>query len=197
MSKKYVGKPSLAVGSFVNDIQAREEVAGDTKYKADISELRRGFSKSLEEDIDTFSRVSKLLARSGWSAPKGSYVTPEEEAVGVALSLFSIHYGTKVSRPHEDGVGFGTAAARIQNHEGREFVTDKIGAIWKANSLQSYKQHLKGIIDFAVTPRSAFDYEQFTQDLISLSRPEKKNDVLIKWVRQFHNETYSTNKKKD
>lgn len=197
MGKKFVGKPALAVGAFAKDVQSRESVSGDTKYKASISEFRRGFSKPLEENITMFSTVSELLARQKWSAPKGSYVTPEEEAVAAALSLFSRHYGTKVSYPHKEDVGFGIAAARIQHSAGRDFVVEKLEAIWKANSLEGYKQHLKGIIDFAVAPNSAFDYEIFTQDLINLSRPEKKDAVLIKWMRQFHNEAYSLKTKKE
>lgn len=196
VDKKWVGKPAAAVGNYVRDIQGKETGSG-TKHKAEISDLRRNVHKSLDEDMKAFSRVSQLLARNGWSVPRGSMITPEEEAVGAALSLFAVHYGTKVRFPHKEGVGFGTAAANIQFSSQNDLIIKRMESIFRSNSLGEYRRHIKSILDFASNERSSFDYELFTQDLLNLTRPEKKNAVLTKWVRQFHTETYNLTNKKD
>lgn len=195
----YLSKPAQAINKYLVDMTEKEHGFG-TKYKAELSALRNSANRSMENDIELFKKVTKILSENGHYSYNSSYVTNEEEAVGSAITLFASHYGTKVRVPYNKDRSFGQALAEIQyklefDQSGNNLIVKKLDAILRSNSMIEYRRHIKSILNFATNEKTSFHYGVFTQDLIDIQKPEKKNIILRKWTRDFYNHLYKLQNK--
>lgn len=193
--KIYLSKPAQAVNKYLVDMTEKEHGVG-TKYKAELSALRNSANRSVENDLELFKKVTKVLSDNGYYAYNSSYVTDEEEAVGSAITLFASHYGTKVRVPYNENRSFGQALAEIQyklefEQSGNNLIVKKLDVILRSNSMTEYRRHIKSILNFATNEKTSFHYGVFTQDLLDIQKPERKNIILRKWTRDFYNHLHS------
>lgn len=193
--KIYLSPPAQAVNKYLIDMTEKEHGVG-TKYKSELSALRNSSNRSVENDMELFKKVTKILSDNGYYAYNSSYVTIEEEAVGSAITLFASHYGTKVRFPYNENRSFGQALAEIQyqlefNQPGNDLIVGKLNLLLKSNSINEYRRHIKSILNFATNEKTSFHYGVFTQDLLDIQKPERKNIVLRKWTRDFYNHLHN------
>lgn len=166
--------------------------------KSTLAKLRRGAGKDLAEAPDVWEVVLNGLYDEPQDNKSPSVLVTEVElAVYTALTLYAIH---QQGKGHADGVSknngglsFGSAIRLLispdKTNEGS--IKRRFDTIITSSDLSELSHHGRGIIQLMRKSEVPvkIDYPQFAKDLYRYQFPEGRNDVRLKWGRDFYRQT--------
>lgn len=155
---------------------------GAGKTPGELPELWGAFLNELPED---------LLGRS-------ETIAPEEDAVYQALCLYAL--STKGSElkndPNEEGISLGRACGKLafSNENDKERILNRLKIILSSN--QQMSVHLRNLIKLLADKDLKLDFALLAGDLYSYHFPEGRDQVRLKWARDFYRKDHQVDEEK-
>jgi CRISPR system Cascade subunit CasB len=147
----------------------------------DLAALRSGFGRPAGE-VPAMWRYYTTLQHNG-------VVSDRLRAEHAALCLFALHQQSQGTSVHAQGVGLGTAMAklRIDDKFSAEAVDRRFAAAATANSFTEVIAHLRGLVTQLRTLKKPqpLDYTRLYYDLCGWQNPYKLAGVRRRWGSQY------------
>ena len=117
---------------------------------------------------------------------RGKYDGPTrgEHATFNAVTLYALHQQARSQPMHVSGFRLGTAVGQLVRQTS-ESMKKRFDALLKARSEPARRHYLRSLVTLLRSEEIAFDYGQFAQDYMQLLNPEKRNDIILRWSRDF------------
>ncbi|SDB89690.1 CRISPR system Cascade subunit CasB [Raineyella antarctica] len=180
------------VGNYVKGIIYRLVPSGggqlNPRSRAQLAQLRRGVGK----EPGSVPEIWDLTLDGLDGAGQGQAATPEENAVHIALTMFSVHQQAKPMLMHTS-TPFGQAVRRLAStlesssedvHEGP--VYRRFTQLATAASLDELTHHARALVTQMRSADVGFDYGRFADDLVAFQDPRRVSEVQRRWARDFH-----------
>lgn len=173
------------VARTVSSLQAR--LLRDPPQPQAVSALARlrraigrdpGFDYTLEEYLS----VPDELLETRQIEP----ATDQDYAVHDAVSLYALHQQSRAERMHVDGRGLGRAVADlVRTSNGPDGIRRRFAALGTASTYHESIHHLRGLITMLRGHQIPLDYGLLAEDLCTLRRPDRRQQVQAIWGREF------------
>lgn len=167
-------------------LSATRETSGTT---AALAQLRR----AIDRPPGSVPEIWALTIADVPGPDTGDEPTREEWAVHLALCLFAIHQQGKSDPVQQDGLGLGTAVARLDRERGGVARDGDVSptrrrftALSTAASLTEAAFHLRGIVTQLRSSGVPVDYGMLADDLVRFQRTGGGASVRLAWARQFY-----------
>ena len=157
--------------------------------RAACAKLRRAVGKSPGETPDVWEITL--------------YGAPDDEKSGKAihtcLTLYALHRQGKNESMNAANVGFGTAIAKLVaiKPESEDAVRRRFNAVATSVEFTELAYHAKGLVQLLKSNDIKMDYPNFASELFYFQNPEKKDEVRLKWGKQFYRIIESENNKNE
>lgn len=155
--------------------------------RAALAELRHGGTTDINKDPLGLEKV--LFAMQGdfseRLAGKGDAPSPSERAAFVALTLFGIHMQGASEKMHIPGRSFTSACGYLFALNISASIKPRIDAMLLASSENARLTHIRSLVTLLRSHSIGFDYGLLARDLRSLSDPQKRSGVQLRWGRDF------------
>lgn len=155
--------------------------------RASLAELRRGASFDIEHDPLALGRALFLMGEDFEEqlAGKGDAPSLSERSAFLALTLFGLHMQSAQEPAHVPGTSFATACGKLHALQLSDSIKPRIDAMLLAHSEQARIVHIRSIVSLLRGHALGFDYGLLARDLRSLSHPERRAGVQLRWGRDF------------
>lgn len=152
-----------------------------------LAELRRQAGKPVEADPLSLERVLLTLSPtlSEQEIGRGDAPSASESAAFHALTLFALHMQGAAQPVHQRGVSFATACGRLYAISEAQSMKPRFDALLLARSARSQLTHARSLVSLLRANQLGFDYGSFARDLRSLTYPQQRSGVLLRWGRDF------------
>lgn len=182
---------AIAVGRTATMLQAQYlGEKGDRARAAArgiLAELRRQAGQPVDADPLSLERVLLTLSPtlSAQEIGRGDAPSASERAAFHALTLFSLHMQGAVRPVHQQGTSFATACGRLYAISESQSMKPRFDALLLARSARSQLTHTRSLVSLLRANQLGFDYGSFARDLRSLTYPQYRSGVLLRWGRDF------------
>ncbi len=163
---------------------------GDTGAgKAILAKLRRGIGQAPGASPELWETTLGEIPESLWQNIRA------EACIFTALTLFSLHQQGKSTSTESDWMqrkdqGLGTAMqALIHDPDERERITKRFVVLATSESLKELTWHLRGAVQLLRRDGIPLDYAQLAGEIYAFDEGTRRNDVRMKWGRQFYRNT--------
>lgn len=178
---------AMFVKRRIMQLTARQD---DSSARATLARLRRGIGKapgSMPELWDvTLCELPETLMG------KGETPSRAEWAAHTALTLFALHQqgsDRKNDCMHRDGASLGIAVRKLAPKEDAEnyaSIKRRFDAAATADSVEEFAHHLRGLVQLLKAGGIALDYAALAKDLYRFQSPDARDDVRLRWGRDFY-----------
>ena len=178
------------VAARVQKIQG-SYLAGNSRSKAELAELRKNVGKELGTDPAVWQIVFSEFP----DRLTGHTDSPNrwESAAYTAFTLFAMHMQSAKKSMHIPRVGLGTAIQQllpVQDAEEQNLpILRRFHALGTAESFSEITYHMRGIIQLLRRKEIGLDYGKLASNLADLQVPEKQNKVRLEWARELYKRT--------
>lgn len=119
--------------------------------------------------------------------------TIEEWAAYTALTLYALHQRSlHTDSMHKEGIGFGTAIGQLASNNPNEAgIYRRFSALQTADNKEEVVRHARSLIQLLHAKHIAFDYAIFTEDLVTLENPYRRNHIRLRWGREYFRALHS------
>lgn len=156
---------------------------GAGKTPGELPELWGAFLNELPED---------LLGRTG-------KISPAEDAVYQALCLYALSTkgGELKNDPNEEGITLGRACGKLAlcNENDKERILNRLKIVLASN--QHINVHLRNLIKLLADKDIKLDFALLAGDLYSYHFPEGRDQVRLRWARDFYKKDNKAEEKKE
>ena len=179
------------------------ELKNEGERKAILANLRRGAGRVPGELPELWGEFLEGLPEDLCGTEKGG-PSRTEWAVYTALTLFALHqqgHDCEKASMHEDGIGLGTATARIASPESADLSAEERDASFDrvrrrfniaatSENMEKLSWHLRGLIQLMSSQSVGLDYGRLARDLYLYQIPAVRNSVRLQWGRDLYGEYY-------
>lgn len=161
--------------------------------RASLAELRRYSSLDIKGNPLALSNALFVL-REDFSeklAGKGDEPSASEHAAYVALTLFAQHMQSASQPVHVRNVSFAQACGILHAQSTSNSIKPRFDAMLLAGSESARLVHIRSLISLMRAKSLSFDYGWFASDLRSLTSPQKRSGVQLRWGRDFARGSFS------
>ncbi|WP_181811199.1 type I-E CRISPR-associated protein Cse2/CasB [Streptomyces ipomoeae] len=179
----------------INDLQ-RGYLTDQPRAVAALARLRRGAGKEIQQVPDLWGLIDTGPlhdpVHENGRAPREEDLTRAEDAVHVAVTLWSLHQqsrGTGMHRPDRKDVpaGLGAAVRRLMpKGDIDEMILKRLVRAGHAPDLPTLAQRLRDIVLLLRRGDIALDYALLAGQLYRWQQPGGRDDVRRAWGRSFH-----------
>lgn len=186
-----------AVAEFVRrKIHWLDQVdGGNADARAALATLRRGLGKSPAEIPEVWAVTMTWENADGADAASDSRA---DWAVHTALTLYARHRQGKNGSMNDDGSSFGAAMGALRRHDAdkAQSVVRRFNAAVTSEDLAEFSRHALGAVQLlrAADFAAKIDYPAFAADLFVYQFPALRDDIVLKWGRDFWREFTNTPK---
>ncbi len=168
-------------------IQQIEQNGDSGPAKARLASLRKALGKQIQEFPELWGTFLEDLPVPEYETREA---TPQETAVFTALTLYALHqqgHNPKTQSMNEAGVSVGQAAGKLagSSEEQKERIRTKLKSLVASKNLTDLSQHLRQLIQLLKSQNIPLDYPQLAEDIYWYAFPKGKNQVQLKWARDF------------
>jgi CRISPR system Cascade subunit CasB len=162
--------------------------------KAILAKLRRGIGQHPGSSPELWETTLGEIPESLWRNDREER-DRVERCVFTALTLFALHQQGKSTSTESDWMqrkdqGLGTAMqALIHDPDERERITKRFVVLATSESLKELTWHLRGAVQLLRRDGIPLDYAQLAGELYAFDEGTRRNDVRMKWGRQFYRNT--------
>lgn len=180
-----------SVGATAQRLQAQflgeQGERNQSAARGTLAELRRDAGLPIDKDPLALGRVVAVLSPplSEGEIGHGDAPTASEKAAFHALTLFAVHMQGATRPVHRKGESFASACGRMNATSASDSLKPRFDAMLVARHARSQLTHMRSLVTLLRAHDLSFDYGQFAQDLRSLSNPERRSGVLLRWGRDF------------
>jgi CRISPR system Cascade subunit CasB len=164
------------------------ERSNESSMKAILANLRKGIGKppgSMPELWSvTYDGMPKSLISHSELPSRGEW------AIHTSLTLFALHQQGKdvINQPmYKDGETLGrTLRKLIKNEEDEKRVKRRFDSAATSDSLEEFSHHLRGLVQIMKAQSLPLDYPLLTEELFWFQIPEYRDNLRLKWGRDFY-----------
>lgn len=165
---------------------------GNSGYKAELAELRRGVDHIPGNLAKPTGIVLKTIPEEFYG--KGNNPSYEEWAVYIALTLFAVHQqgnDPANSIMHHQGQTLGKAIALLGYGENdKERIIKKVTALISSSDIRELSYYLKTFIYLLRNKNISLDYVSLTDDLYKFQISGYSDSIRLKWGRDFYSNLF-------
>jgi CRISPR system Cascade subunit CasB len=186
-----MGNSSKALANFVSSkigylLNSRDE----SSVRASLAKLRRGIGKKPGSLPDIWNLTLEGLPENFLS--KTDEPTRAEWAAHMAMTLFALHQQGKnprdnpMSTPNEL---LGSAVRLLISRRGEsaeQAIKRRFDAVVTSSSATELAHHLRGLIQLLRSESIPLSYPQLAWDLFQFQEPELRDDVRLRWGRDYY-----------
>jgi CRISPR system Cascade subunit CasB len=174
-----------------------QRLDADTPHiKAMLAKLRRGVGKKPSETPEIFEITVGGLPEA--LAGTGENASPAENALHTALTLYALHRqgagGTRHIDSKDKSIGY--AARRLVRADGgnEDAIRRRFDTILTASDPAELAHHARGLVQLMRASDSPIylNWAQFAVDLFRFQSETRRDDVRLKWGREFYRDTQPT-----
>ena len=179
-------------GKQVSDFVSRKigwilESKNDSAVGAILARLRRGIGKTPGSIPELWEMTLGDLPEA--LGGRSSAPTKGEWAVYTALTLFALHQqgNDRKGKPmHRGGESLGASIRHLVNDEDdKARVKRRFDAAATSRSPDEFANHLRGLVQLLKAEGIPLDYAALAEDLFWFQYPENRNNVRLRWGRDF------------
>jgi CRISPR system Cascade subunit CasB len=155
------------------------------RSRAALAKLRRGAGKSISDSSETWDIVFEDFD-DALKGP-GNNASDAENVVHTALTLYAIHQQGKDQKMSGDN-SFGNAVKKLISADGsnENAVKRRFDAVITADNFREFSHHARGLVQLMKANNVPLDYPGFAKDLYLYCNPEHKNNIRLRWGRDFY-----------
>jgi CRISPR type I-E-associated protein CasB/Cse2 len=180
-----------AAVSIINGLQAGNS--------GDLTVWKHMNIADLPASTNAWIKIIDALYRNGWHEPKYNGVTYDENAVALTMYVYARSWSNNNNHPHNEDIRFGQALAAYHKSIKDYSNNDGVAMIKKIASASTFKQqsYLLARLVPKIATVSGFDYAELTDAIIDLQNDDRKNYVIIRWMKDFYSTINNNNKKEE
>ncbi len=170
------------------------ESTDESATRAQLARLRRGVGKSPLETPEVWELT--LLGLDEKLMGKREEPSYAEWAIHIALTLYSVHqqgHDLKTENMYRETkeASLGRAIARLVQGEDEEYekrIVKRFNQMATSEDLKELSVHLRGLVKLmdAKDRLIPLNYPELAQDLYNYQWEDRKNQVRMKWGRDFY-----------
>ncbi|MEE1829731.1 type I-E CRISPR-associated protein Cse2/CasB [Streptomyces sp. SP17KL33] len=175
----------------------RGYLADQPRAVAALARLRRGAGKEIEQVPDLWGLIDTGAlhdpVHEDGRTPREEDLTRAEDAVHVAVTLWSLHQQSRGTGMHQPGrgkkapAGLGAAVRRLMpKGDIDETILKRLVRAGHAPDLTTLAQRLRDIVLLLRREGITLDYALLAGQLYRWQRPGGRDDVRRAWARSFH-----------
>jgi CRISPR system Cascade subunit CasB len=179
----------------INDLQ-RGYLADQPRAVAALARLRRGAGKDIQQVPDLWGLIDTGSlhdpVREGGPYPREEDLTRAEDAVHVAVTLWSLHQQSRARGMHRPDrrttpAGLGAAVRQLMpKGDIDETILKRLVRAGQAADLPTLAQRLREIVLLLRRQDIALDYALLAEQLYRWQQPDGRDKVRRAWGRSFH-----------
>ncbi len=155
--------------------------------KARLANLRKAVGKRPQDFPDLWGTFLEDLPEPEYETKS---ITPQEEAVFNALTLYALAQQGNSPLTHSmnsEGISFGAAAGKLTegDEDEEERIRAKLKSLIASKNTRELAEHLRRLIQLMKAKDIKLDYPELAEDIYWFHFPKARENVQLKWARDF------------
>lgn len=181
-----------AIGRLYSD-RYSDNRSREARAQATFARLRQAAGRKPQDDPLAWMEVLDLISPDlpDWCVGKGDAPSPYEEAAFDALTLYALHQRSLRPYMYQKQTSVGAAAAQLAKKTDSASIKPRFDVLMVATSPQAIDHHLRSLFGLFNSHEIPLDHGQLATDLVKLRSPKSRDQVRLRWGRDFARTLYA------